>query len=127
MQGLRGKSRPFQPAGYSGCMTLRTVASEGEFDDLLAGGKPVLALFTAIWSAPSQRLVPVFEEITAELGNAVEAITVDVDDTSWEDSRLEVGNVPTLLLLRDEKILMRTSGEKGRDELLDKVRKALVE
>ncbi|GAA3201654.1 thioredoxin family protein [Actinocorallia longicatena] len=108
-------------------MTLRSLASEDEFDELLGGSRPVLALFTAIHSEAAKRMVPVVDDLAGSLGDAITAVQVDVDEASWEDERLEVANVPTLLLLRGDKVIMRTAGERTEDELAQRIAAALAE
>ncbi|GAB3666577.1 hypothetical protein GCM10027589_31840 [Actinocorallia lasiicapitis] len=101
--------------------------SEEQLDELLESALPVLVLFTAEYSATAKRMVPVVEGLVRSLGDDVYGAVVDVDGASWGKERFGVESVPTALLLRGEKVIMRTAGEKTLDELTVRVAAALAE
>ncbi len=86
-------------------------ALPGSFDDLLAqADKPVLADFRADWCGACRSLDPVLKRIAAEYKGRMLTIRVDVDKRPAIASRYDVSGIPTVILFRSGKPVMRFSG-----------------
>lgn len=101
--------------------------SEAQARALLAtDGTPTLVDFAATWCGPCKALAPVLEAFAAERAGSINVIKVDVD--AFQSLAREVGirSVPTLMVVKDGKVLAATSGSMSRPALESFVDKALA-
>ncbi len=78
------------------------VISSGEFrSKVLEATQPVLVDFFATWCGPCKMLVPVLEEIAAELAGKAVVYKVDVDQSVDVAMYHQVMSVPTLMVFKD--------------------------
>ena len=52
---------------------------EQQFNELIAGSKPVVCDFFATWCGPCKMLAPVLEKVSADYADKAEFVKVDVD------------------------------------------------
>ena len=110
------------PDAFDTALTLDAALDRSE-----STGRPVLALATADWCAPCQRLKrgPLADEQVARLvaDNTIPVYVdlTDADDPAAQDNarRLQIGPVPTLVLIRQGAITARLEGAVPKPTLLD--------
>ena len=66
--------------------------------------------FSATWCGPCRMLAPVLEEISDELAGKVNFYNVDVDDDSALAAGFRITSVPTVLLLKNGKVVDQSIG-----------------
>lgn len=71
---------------------------------------PVLVDFWATWCGPCRMVSPALEQLAGERSGELKLVKVDVDRAPLLSQRYAVRAVPTLLLLREGKLLGRQSG-----------------
>lgn len=76
-----------------------------------------LVVFTAPWCIPCQHMIPVLEQLDAEMAPKLKVVKVSVDESLDLVTRLHVGGVPTILLYRDGRELARTSKAMAAQQL----------
>jgi len=71
--------------------------ADNQFDSelKLAGSKPVIVDFTAVWCGPCQRIAPYFQELSNEFGDSMIFLKVDVDQLKGTSSKCGVRSMPT--------------------------------
>ncbi len=71
-----------------------------EFNDLIAGEKPVLVDFWAPWCGYCRRIGPAYDRIAEQFADSVEVVKINIDDEPLlaRDEHIEV--IPTLVLYR---------------------------
>jgi len=69
--------------------------------DVLKSGKPVLVDFWAEWCAPCKMLAPILEEISANYGDRLQIVKIDVDSNQDVPKQFQVRGIPTLMLFKD--------------------------
>lgn len=90
-----------------------------KFYDLIKGKKPVLVEFYASWCPHCQRMQPVLEQFSKEIGDRLIITNLDIDasENSSLVERYQVQIVPTILLFQDGEQMWRQSGEMRTDQL----------
>lgn len=71
---------------------------------------PVLVDLWATWCAPCRMVSPVLERLATDRAGALKLVKVDIDRAPRLAQRFEVQAVPTLMVLRDGRVLARQPG-----------------
>lgn len=83
--------------------------------------KYVLIDFYATWCLPCRKMEPYFAEIAAERPDAVKVLRVDVDKNPLIAQKFGVQALPTIMLVKDQKILWTKEGYYEKSALLEGV------
>lgn len=80
----------------------------------------VLLDFFAEWCGPCKMLSPVLEQVSEEMKDKVKILKIDVDEDGISPILMKFGirSMPTLILLKDGKILDQSSGFKDKETIL---------
>lgn len=79
-----------------------------DFDGLVAKGVSILD-FNATWCGPCRMLHPVFEAVSEEL-KEYNFIGIDIDENPILAGHFNIRSVPTIMVVRDGKVLKATAG-----------------
>ena len=91
-----------------------------DFDDrVLNASGPVLVVFQAVWSGPSQQLEPVIDELAAEREGKITVVKVDIDKNPMIVTKFGVRACPTIILFSDGRPLATKVGSLPKAKLLD--------
>ncbi|MFC0522300.1 thioredoxin [Pontibacillus salicampi] len=77
----------------------------------------VLADLGAPWCGPCKMIAPVLEEMDVEMGDQVNIVKLNVDESPETAQQYEVMSVPTLLFFKDGKLVDKATGFKPKEEL----------
>lgn len=87
----------------------------GTFDEKIFKSSGLILIdFFADWCGQCKMLAPILEDFAKEYADKVKLYKVDVEAESSIADRLRILSVPTLMVVKDGKILTRV--ESGRDE-----------
>lgn len=75
--------------------------------------------FKASWCQPCKRMEPILETVEKETGVIIQKI--DVDEDEEHVIAYNVRNIPTLIFLKDGKVVDKISGTVSKDVLMNKV------
>jgi len=99
--------------------------TDRSFDsDVIRSDLPVLVDFWAAWCGPCKAIAPVIQEIAIEYSGKVKVGKVDVDQNNQIAMQYGIRSIPTLLILKDGKVIDQIVGavpKKSITDLLDKV------
>ena len=87
------------------------------FDQIIAGEKPVLVDFWAPWCGPCRMIAPVIEEIAAEFDGKAVVGKVNVDEDPGLAQRYGVMSIPTLIILKGGKVVEQAVGARGKADV----------
>lgn len=94
----------------------KKITSVEEFDNILAGEKPVLVDFFATWCGPCKMFAPVLDEF-AEEHDEIEAVKVDVDELGDLARRYGIMSIPTVILFKNGEAIKKNVGFLDAEEL----------
>lgn len=87
----------------------------GTFDEKIFKSSGLILIdFFADWCGQCKMLAPILEDFAKEYADKVKLYKVDVEAEPSIADRLRILSVPTLMVVKDGKILTRV--ENGRDE-----------
>ena len=89
------------------------VLSESNFDSIV-GTKPALIDFGAEWCVYCKKITPFIEEIANENPDLVVG-SIDVDLNPLLAARFQVRSLPTVLLLKDGKVVKQFIGAQTKE------------
>lgn len=87
-----------------------TKINEQEFQTKVMNEPAAVVDFSATWCGPCRMLAPVLEQLSEELGSKVKFYNVDVDDDGALAAGFFISSVPTVLLLKNGKVVDRSIG-----------------
>ena len=89
-----------------------------EFENVAAkSAKPVLIDFWAPWCAPCRMLEPVIEQLAAEYDGKAKVGKVNVDEETGLAQQFQVMSIPTIVLMKDGKVINQLIGVRSKAEL----------
>ncbi|AYQ36222.1 thioredoxin [Runella sp. SP2] len=89
-----------------------------QFDAALNSPKLVLIDFYADWCAPCKKMAPYLEEIKTEMGDKVEVVRINTDDSAELASQLSIEGLPTVLVYKNKTMIWKNVGYIGKEELV---------
>lgn len=87
-------------------------------EEVLNSDKTVLLDFWASWCGPCQRVLPIVEEIALERPD-IKVGKVNVDEQPELASKFGISSIPTLVVMKDRKIINQSSGAKPKAQILE--------
>lgn len=91
-----------------------------------AEGTPVLVDFSATWCGPCKAFSPVLESFAAEQAGKLNVVKLDVDQFSDIAGEVGIRSVPTLMVVRDGKVVAAQAGSLPKPMLQAFVDRALA-
>lgn len=85
--------------------------------EVMNSEKPVLLDFWASWCGPCRMVVPIVEEIGEERSDIVVG-KVNVEEQQDLARQFRVMSIPTLVVIKDGKVVNRSVGAKSKEEIL---------
>lgn len=85
--------------------------------EVLNSDKPVLMDFWAPWCGPCRMVVPLVEEIAKERTD-VKVVKINVDEEQELAMQFGVMNIPTLVVMKNGKIVNQVTGARPKAQIL---------
>ena len=85
--------------------------------EVMNSDKPVLLDFWAPWCAPCRMVIPLLDEIAKERED-IKIAKVNVDEQQELANRFRVFSIPTLMVIKDGKVVNQAVGARPKDAIL---------
>ena len=87
------------------------------FESIKNGDKPVLLDFYADWCGPCRMVSPIVDEIEEERDDIVVG-KINVDEQPQLAEQFEVFSIPTLVVLKNGKVVNQSAGARPKAQIL---------
>ena len=94
---------------------------DGNFEELLASGKPLVVDFWATWCGPCKKIAPDVEALAEEYKDQVIIGKCDVDDNDDLTSKFGIRNIPTVLFIKNGEVVDKTVGAATKAAFAEKI------
>ncbi|MDR1372101.1 MAG: thioredoxin [Dysgonamonadaceae bacterium] len=99
--------------------------TDSNFQSLIDSGKPVVADFWAEWCGPCRMIGPIIEELSEKYHDTVIIGKVNVDNNDGLSAKFGIRNIPTVLFLKEGKIVDKHVGAAQKSTLDEKIKQLL--
>ncbi|MGM9619746.1 MAG: thioredoxin [Oscillospiraceae bacterium] len=86
-------------------------------EEVMDAGKPVLLDFWAPWCGPCRMVSPILDEIASEHSD-IKVGKVNVDEQPELAGRFRVMSIPTLVVMKDGKVVNQMVGARPKGQIL---------
>ncbi|MBQ5644568.1 MAG: thioredoxin [Bacteroidaceae bacterium] len=85
--------------------------------EFMATELPIVLDFSAAWCGPCKQLAPIIEELSEEYAGRIAVGKCDIEEA--DDLTMEYGirNVPTVIFIKDGKVVERFVGYKSKSDV----------
>lgn len=104
-------------------MTALKLTQDNFEQEVLQADKPVLVDFWAPWCGPCRMVSPIVEEIAGEVAGQAKVGKVNVDEEPELAARYGVMSIPTLIVVKDGKVVSSTVGAQPKQAILSMLEK----
>ena len=99
-------------------MTAININKNNFQNEVMNSDKTVLLDFWAPWCAPCRMVVPVIEEIAGERPD-IKVGKINVDEQPELASEFSIMSIPTLVVMKNGKIVQQVSGARPKNAILE--------
>ena len=78
--------------------------------EVLKSSIPVLVDFSATWCQPCRAIAPLVGQLAGEFEGRVKVTAVDIDESPATAQKFQIRGVPTLLMIKDGKVVGQQVG-----------------
>lgn len=93
------------------------ITKENFQKEVLESDKPVLVDFWAAWCGPCRMVGPIVEEVAEERPD-IKVCKVNVDEEQELASAFQVMSIPTLMVVKDGKVVNQSVGARPKADIL---------
>ena len=99
-------------------MSVLTLTKNNFDQEVLNSDKTVLIDFWASWCGPCRMVSPIVDEIAEQAGNTLKVGKVNVDEESDLAAQFGVQSIPTLIVMKNGKVVTTSVGAKSKQSIL---------
>ena len=97
-----------------------TIVNDENFEiEVLKSDKITLVDFWAQWCGPCRQFLPIVEEVSNEMGEAVKFCKMNVDEGRQTPAKYGITGIPTIILFKNGEVIASNSGTMSKKALID--------
>ena len=105
---------------------VKNVTKENFKKLVLESKEPVIVDFYAIWCGPCQYMEPTLEDAAEDFEGKVNFFKVNIDESRDLAIEQNITSIPTLMFVKDGKVLLRHVGTLSLEEIEEKINTILL-
>jgi thioredoxin 1 len=90
---------------------------DDELTEKIKSQEKTLVLFSAEWCGPCKVLKPNMESVEGELKDSYNFVKADISENEENTKRFGIKNIPTCILIQEDKEIARFSGVKNTEQI----------
>jgi len=102
-------------------MSVITITNKNFTTEVLNSDKPVLIDFWATWCGPCRMMSPIVDQVADETAD-IKVGKVNVDEESELASKFRVMSIPTLVLIKDGKVIEQSIGLQSKNAIMKMIK-----
>jgi thioredoxin 1 len=103
-----------------------TEVNDSNYETIVTNSKkPTIIQCSATWCKNCVPMTVVLNEISNEYTNTINIVKIDVDDNPLLTSKFQIKNLPTILFMKDDKIVDKQIGTTTKSKLIEKMNKII--
>ena len=99
-------------------MSAIKINKENFNQEVLNSDRPVLLDFWASWCGPCRMVGPILDEIAQERED-IKVCKINVDEEPELANEFQIMSIPSLMVVRDGKVVSRSAGARPKAQILD--------
>ncbi|MGE4213698.1 MAG: thioredoxin [Anaerotignaceae bacterium] len=102
-------------------MSVLKITKDNFQQEVMNSNKPVLLDFWAPWCGPCKMVGPTVEQVAQEAGAVAKVGKVNVDEEPELAQSFNVMSIPTLVVMKNGKIVKNSVGVKSKQDILSMI------
>ena len=102
-------------------MSVVKITMDNFSEEIEKSEKTVLLDFWAEWCGPCRMMSPIIDQIAEEVGEKAKVGKVNVEEESYLASQFKITNIPTLLIIKNGRIINKYAGVQDKETLINEL------
>lgn len=100
--------------------------NDNNYNEIMQTSLPVVIDFSATWCGPCKKIAPIIDELATEYEGKAVVCKCDIDDAMDLAAKYGVRNVPTILFIKDGKVVDKQVGAASKSVFVEKMEALLA-
>ncbi|MBQ2787845.1 MAG: thioredoxin [Bacteroidaceae bacterium] len=99
---------------------MEVIVTDNNAKDFFATELPIVIDFSATWCGPCRQLAPIIDDLAKEYDGRIAVGKCDIEDAVELTDEYNIRNVPTVLFIKDGKVVDKFVGSKSKADVQKK-------